>query len=252
MSHSPSRREPGTGVALAPAETFRAVAIGLGEVAAGEWLAGGGVFFGLVDEAELDGIDLHLFGEFVDGNFEGEGPDGFAGGAHEGIGDHVHVGDLLADQEGLSAVEVTRRKGELLGCVVVQSHGGDAGVDERGEVTVRGGADGYSLLGGGAAADGAVDAFAGEHEADRLPGHAGGCGGEDVVLPQGFAAEAAADVGRRDVDLAFLEVEDLFDRPCGLLDALRGVVNVEFVFFPEEGDGVQLDGVVIVARGAEL
>ena len=140
---------------------------------------------------------------------------------------------------------------ERLGQVVVRGHRRHAGVDQRVEAAVRLRADRDALLGRGAPADDAVDALARQRDPHRPPGQLGRGGGEDLVLPQRLAAEAAADIGRGDVDLLLVagRTPARATRPS-CVHRLRGVVDDQLVAVPGERRRVQLDRVVVVARRA--
>jgi hypothetical protein len=64
-------------------------------------------------------VHLELAGERVDGALDGKGADGLARGAHEGVGDAAQLGHLLADAIRRHRVEMSRRKTDLLGEVIV-------------------------------------------------------------------------------------------------------------------------------------
>ena len=61
------------------------------------------VFFGVVDEAKLDGVDVEFFGEFVEGDLEADAAGGFAGRAHPGAHAEVEVDERwLTESDSLS------------------------------------------------------------------------------------------------------------------------------------------------------
>ena len=75
--------------AFGPAEALGGLGVALAEMFAGPGAALAGIFFGVVDEAKLDGVDVELFGELVEGDFEADAAGGFAGCAHPGA--HAEV-----------------------------------------------------------------------------------------------------------------------------------------------------------------
>ena len=111
------------------------------------------------------------------------------------------------------------------------------------------GAERDPLFGEAAPADHAVDALARQHEPNRPADELGGGRGEHLMLPQALAAEAAADERRGDDHLLLVQPEHLRDRPGGVRDELRGVVNSQRVALPRDGDAVELDRIMVVTRG---
>ena len=164
------------------------------------------IFFGVVDEAKLDGVDVEFFGELVEGDFEADAAGGFAGGAHPGAHAEVERDDEVAGGERFAVVE---QRGLVGGAFdPVGDEGGVAGgvvlLEE--ELAVGGGGELDVLAGVGARAYGAEHLLAVEDELDRALGDFGGHGGEDGVRPDvAFAAEAAAGVGALDVDVGLRE-----------------------------------------------
>ncbi len=147
--------------------------------------AAGRVAPGLPAAAELDRVDLHSVRQLVDRALQREGADRFAGRAHEGVGQHVHVGHLLLQPEAPGGIHVPGREGELLGHVVVRRHGDGAGMDQRVERAVARGAQRHPLHRRRAAADQAIDALAAQPPAApagppasprRRPGSGGSTG----------------------------------------------------------------------------
>ena len=206
------------------------------------------ILLGLVADPQLDRVQTELDRELVDRRLQGEGADRLAGCAHERVGEHVHVDDLLVGLQRLGRVHVPRRECELLGKRVVRGHGRDPGVDQRLEPAVVIGADGHSLLGVRATADQPVDALSRKRDPHRTSGELRrGCR-EQMVRPQRLAAEAATDIRGGDVHLLLVDAEDLRERPGVALHALAGVVNDELVAVPAKRDRMRLDRVVIVAR----
>ena len=63
------------------------------------------IVFGVVDEAELDGVDVEFFGELVEGDLEADAAGGFAGSSHPGAHAEVQVDDIVAGGERLAVVE---------------------------------------------------------------------------------------------------------------------------------------------------
>jgi hypothetical protein len=63
-----------------------------------------------VQAAKLDRIDLECTRELVERRLQRERPDRFTRRAHPGIGDGVEVDHLLADEEVVCLIEMTRRK----------------------------------------------------------------------------------------------------------------------------------------------
>ena len=164
-----------------PAEALGARAPRLDEVTGGERQARARVLLGLVADPQLDRVQIELDRELVDRRLQREGADRLPGRAHERVGEHVHVDDLLVGLQGLGRVHVPRRERELLGERVVRGHRGDAGVDQRREAAVVIGADRDSLLGVRATADQPVDALARERDPHGTPGELGRGSREQMV-----------------------------------------------------------------------
>ena len=202
ISHSPSRRAPGVATALAPAEALGAGAPGLDDVARGE-AAGrrSGPCSGSLRRRSSIGSMPSSCGELVDRAFEREGADRLAGRAHEGVGQHVERRPCSTSSlKAAGGIGAARRQDERLRHGVVRRHRrrrrcGSA----RRSVPSGSRAERDALLGQRASADDAVDALARQHEPHRPAGELRGGRGEDLVLPQRLAAEAAADEGRGDV-----------------------------------------------------
>ena len=153
------------------------------------------VFFGVVDEAKLDGVDVEFFGEFVEGDFEAEAAGGFAGGAHPGAHAEVEFDEGVAGGERFAVVEECGQAGGAFGPVGDERGvaGGVVLLEE--ELAVGGGGELDALGGVGARAYGAEHLLAAEDEFDRALSDFGGHRGEDGVGPDvAFAAEAAAGV----------------------------------------------------------
>ena len=132
-------------------------------------------------------------------------------------------------------VDAFRRQDEGLGHVVVRSHGDNAGVGQSVEPAIRLSAKCDALLSDGAAAYDTEHAFAGEHDPDRPARDLRRCGREDLVLPKEFAAEAAANEGRRLAHLIVFQTEHLRDGPGFVRHRLRGVVDPQRVALRGEG-----------------
>ena len=60
------------------------------------------VLLGLVADAQLDRVHAELDGELVDRGLEREGADRFARGAHEGVGEHVHLATVSTSKQKVS------------------------------------------------------------------------------------------------------------------------------------------------------
>ncbi len=69
-----------------------------------------GIFFGVVDEAKLDGVHVEFFGELVEGDLEADAAGGFAGGALPGAHAEVQVDHVVRGGEGLAVVEERGRR----------------------------------------------------------------------------------------------------------------------------------------------
>ncbi len=54
---------------------------------------------GHVAQPQFDRIDAEVVRQLVHRTFDGEGADGFAGAAHEGVGQHVEIDMVLHDVE---------------------------------------------------------------------------------------------------------------------------------------------------------
>ena len=117
------------GIARIPSEFLRALAIRLGQMAAGELGVLGGVLFGLVEPPHLDRIHAQRIGEFVHRRFQRKRSDRFARRAHPGIGDRVQIDDLLLDQNIRRRIQVPGRKGALLRVAPVRRGRRHAGVN---------------------------------------------------------------------------------------------------------------------------
>ena len=180
---------------LAPPEPLGARAPSCHDVAGGEGRALGRVLLGLVADAQLDRVHAELGGQLVHRAFQAERADGFSWCAHEGVGEHVHVGHVHAELEGIGGVGATRRHDERFGHRIVPGHRHRAGVDDGGEAAVRLGPDRHPLLRDGPAADHAVNPFARQGHAHRAPGELGRRRPEHLMLPQRFGPEPSADIG---------------------------------------------------------
>ena len=142
-----------------------------------------GVFLGIVDEAELDGVDLELVGELVHGALEGGGAGGFAGGALVGGDADVHVDHAVAGDVGLRVVEEVGEAGGAFEEVLHDGGVHDDVVLDRQELAFGAGAEGDLLMRGGAAADGAEHLAAVDGELDGFAYDSRGHGGEVCVRP---------------------------------------------------------------------
>ena len=85
--------------AFGPAEAVGGLGVALAEMFAGPGEALARIFFGVVDEAKLDGVDVEFFGEFVEGDFEADAAGGFAGGAHPGAHAEVEFDQVVRGGE---------------------------------------------------------------------------------------------------------------------------------------------------------
>ena len=233
--------------ALVPAEPRRAIPPGLHDPALGEGQSGQRVLLGFVPDAQLDRVHAEFMSELVHRGFEPERADRFAGSAHEGVGDHVHLDRLDVQKESLRRVDALRRQNEWLGHVVVRSHGDDASVDQGVEPAVGLGAKRHALLRERAAADDPEHALAGEHDPHWPASQLRRRGRQDLVLPEKFAAKAAANEGRGQAHLVLFQPEDLRNGPGFVRHRLRGVVDSQRVALPGEGAAVQLDRTVMLA-----
>src|SRR4051794_34502287 len=102
-------------------------------------------------------------------------------------------------------------------------------MDQRVEAPIRLRTDRHPLLGFCASTDDSVDALAREHEPDRTAGEPRRRGRQDLMAPERLAAEAAAHVRSRCVDLLLLYLKDLCERPGDVRHALRAVVDDQIV-----------------------
>src|SRR5437870_3285811 len=120
---------------ILPSECFSPIEIGLSKMTAGEFVSAYRVSCRLVSQTKLNWIDPEFIRKRVDGAFDGEGSDGFAGSAHERIGDAVHLCNKLADAKCFHRVEVTGRKTKLLRKVVIGRLRGHSLMNEGGELS---------------------------------------------------------------------------------------------------------------------
>jgi hypothetical protein len=81
---------------LSPTKLLSAPKVGFAQVAAGKLVAADRVLFRLITQPEFDGVHFQVERECVHGALDGESSDRFAGRSHEGVGDAVDGGDLLA------------------------------------------------------------------------------------------------------------------------------------------------------------
>ena len=116
---------------------------------------------------------------------------------------------------------------------------------------VRLGADRDPLLGRGCARRRCGTRPRATARSDRAPGELRRRRGQDLVLPQRLAAEAAADEGRRDVDLAppRCRTSARATRRCGPRACVASWTR-QLVALPGDRHGVQLDRIVVVTRRA--
>ena len=144
-----------------------------------------GIVVGIVDEAELDGVDVELFGELVHGDFEDGGAGGFAGRAHVGGDADVHVDHGGRGRVGVAGVEHARGQDDGLEEVFHDGGGHGDVVLDGGEFAVWRSGEADAVDGGGAAADGAEHLRTREGELHGLLHDAGGHRAEDDVRPGG-------------------------------------------------------------------
>ena len=110
------------------------------------------------------------------------------------------------------------------------------------------GAERHPLFGQRAAAGRPEHAFPRQGQPHRPFGHAGGGGRNDVVIPDGLVAEAAADEGREHMHLLVRNAEHVGQGRAGQMDHLAAVMDRQAAVLPRDGDRMGLDGAVIVAR----
>ena len=243
--------ERGSGLRLDQPKFVGGDLVALLEILAGPWEIGGGVFVGVVDDAELNGIDFQRDGEFVEGGFEGEGAGAFAGGAHEGGGGVVEADDFVGKVD-VGAVVEQAAGAEGGGFEVVGEEGGILHdfVADGGEFGVGRGGEGEALEGLGAVADAGEHAAAGDVDFDRAVDLFGSEGGGEGVGPLGaFAAEASADEGAEDADIVARDFESFGEAGLDAFDPLGGVVDDELVVGPERDGGGELHRVVMFDGG---
>ena len=225
--------------AFGPAEAVGGLGVALAQMFAGPRVALARIFFGVVDEAKLDGVDVEFFGEFVEGDLEADAAGGFAGGAHPGAHAEVEVDHVVAGGERFAVVEECGLAGGALD--PVRDERGVAGgvvlLEE--ELAVGGGGEFDVLVGVGARAYGAEHLLAAEDEFDGALGDFCGHGGEDGVGPDvAFAAEASAGVRTLDVDVGGRNGEGAGERSLNAADALGGVVDGELVAVPPDQEAM--------------
>jgi hypothetical protein len=89
------------GIAAAPPKSLSSAVIGLDQSARRKRFAACRVHCRLSPTPELNGILPEFVGKFIKSAFQREGTDGFSRCAHEGVCQHVHIGDFLSKPEGL-------------------------------------------------------------------------------------------------------------------------------------------------------
>ena len=158
-------------------------------------------------ESQFDRVHAELACDVVDDRLDGKGGvrgrRRAIGGGLRRVGEHaprleLEVGELVARHR-----HRTDHAGEVaVGTDLVRHPAVDGG-----ELTVAGGTDLDAELGAGRRARRAKHLFAAHHQLDRTAGLLAQAGGNRFEVHRGLPAEAAADLGRRDLDPAGLPAE---------------------------------------------
>ncbi len=200
-----------------------------------------------VAQAQVERVDTHSMRQFVDCALDGEGADRLARRTHEGIGHDIEIDMALDEFEALCIIERARPQRILFGAGTIGRHHRIAAMDQCCELARCVRADRHTLFGRCATADDTIDALPAERQPHGTTDHPGHGDGDNLVIPHPLAPEAATDEGREDANLLPLEAKQLGERRGARRDHLGRVVDQQGIAFPCGGDGMEFEGVMIMA-----